>query len=334
MTITIKDIANVCDISYSTVSRVLNGKYIRKTKKTEKILETASALGYNPNNLAIQLVKKSSNMLGLLIPDVSNPHYSEITKCVGDAALASGYQIFLCNTDWDLHKEEMYRNSLIVQRVAGLIVMPVSDESHEIFCGLDIPVVLLGSRTLKPELNYVVMDNVLAAKMATEYLIRHGCCKLAFMCRKPKNFTASDRIDGFTQALMEHHLPMTRDSIINCESASMDGGYTAMKQLLRHYSEAPEGIVAFNDFMAIGAKQAIEEQGLVVGKDIALISFDNILFSALNIINLTTITPNNQEMAQKSLTIWTKGMGRKGCSFIVEPHMVIRGSCGEYGVGF
>ena len=117
MAVTIKDIAKVCNVSYSTVSRVLNSKFVKSTERNDKILATARALGYKPNQSAIQLVKNTTNMIGLLIPDVANPHYSEITKHVEDAALTSGYQVFLCNTDWDVNKEARYRDALMERRL-------------------------------------------------------------------------------------------------------------------------------------------------------------------------------------------------------------------------
>ena len=94
MAVTIKDIAKVCDVSYSTVSRVLNGKGVRKSAKSDQIIAIAKALNYRPNNIAIHLKKNQSNTLGLLIPDIANPHYPEITKSVEDAALAACYHLF------------------------------------------------------------------------------------------------------------------------------------------------------------------------------------------------------------------------------------------------
>lgn len=329
--VTIKDIANVCNVSYSTVSRVLNGKTVRPSTRNEKIVATAKALGYNPNNIAVQLVKRSTNLLGLLIPDVANPHYSEITKCVEDTALAAGYKIFLCNTDWDVRKEVMYRDALLEQRVAGMIVMPVCDSSHAIFRGLSVPVVLLGSRTEDTELNYVVMDNCAAAAMATEHLIARGFTGPVFIRRKLMNVTATDRVEGFRRTMLAHGLPFDANNLATSESHWMDGGYNAAKQLLSRRTP-PDSIIAFNDFMAFGALQAIEEQGLTVGKDVALIGFDNILFSSLHNLNLTTITPENRSLAIKAVEIISKRVKQPQSGRISEvlpPHLVVRGTCGE-----
>ena len=105
MSVTIKDIARVCDVSYSNVSRVLNKKNVRQNAKNDHILATARALGYTPHNIARQLVTKEKDTIGMIIPDVSNPHYSEITKSVQDYANGLGYQVLISNTDWDIVKE-------------------------------------------------------------------------------------------------------------------------------------------------------------------------------------------------------------------------------------
>ncbi len=331
MAVTIKDVAKVCNVSYSTVSRALNGKCLRKTEQTERIISTAKALGYKPNTLAVQLVKQSSNMLGLLIPDIANPHYSEVTKCVEDAALKAGYRVFLCNTDWDVRKEVMYRDSLLECRVAGIIVMPVCDESHVVFRGLDIPVVLLGSRTLEPDLHYAVMDNELAAFQATEYLIGLGRKRLCYIARNPNNFTSADRATGFLRSARAHNIPPRNARIISCENADMDGGLRAAK-LLFDNPNPPDAILAFSDFIAIGAMQCAEDKGLVIGRDVSIIGFDDITFSALPKISLTTITPSNMELGRCALSFITKLQSDSQPPTrqvtILNPHMLTRHTCG------
>lgn len=330
MAVTIKDIAKVCNVSYSTVSRVLNSKFVKSTERNDKILATARALGYKPNQSAIQLVKNTTNMIGLLIPDVANPHYSEITKHVEDAALTNGYQVFLCNTDWDVNKEARYRDALIERRLAGIIVMPVCDESHVIFRGLDIPVVLLGSRTEEKELHYVVMDNVRAAFEATEYLIGMGHRRLAYISRKVANFTSEDRAKGFRLAAGKNGVPAKDAVIAASDSYRLEGGYRTTARLLEG-DNPPTAILAFSDFVAIGAMQAAEERGLTPGKDIAILGFDNILFSTLPKINLTTITPSYAEQARKAMDIIlsnaTSGAKHSRSIEILEPKMVVRGTC-------
>jgi len=329
--VTIKDIANVCNVSYSTVSRVLNGKTVRPSLRNDKIITTAKALGYNPNNIAVQLAKGDTKLLGLLIPDVANPHYSEITKYVEDAALTAGYKIFLCNTDWDVCKEVMYRDALLEQRVAGMIVMPVCDKSHAIFRGLDLPVVILGSHTNETVLHSVVVDNNVAVGLAVDQLIQHGFSKLVFISRKPRNITATEREQGFCRSLRSHSLRVDAGSTVDCgESTNIESACSVARVLLNR-DIRPDGIVAFNDFIALGVIEAIEEAGLIVGKDIGVVGFDNILFSRLNKISLTSVAPSHSDMAEKAVRIIVESRKERVPVIrneVVEPYIYVRSSSG------
>lgn len=300
ISVTIKDIAKVCGVSYSTVSRVLNGKNIRHNDRYERIIATAHALGYKPHYIAKQLVEKKTDTIGLLIPDIANPHYPEITKNVQHFAEAAGYQILLFNTDWDVAREYRMRDSLLEKRVAGIIVMPVCDESHSIFRGLDVPVAFLGTRTEEKAIDYVVMDNVRAAFDATEHLIACGRTNLAYIGRKIMNYTSYDRAQGFQLAAQKHNIPETRARVIASNSFQQRGGYSAMRDLLQQ-TIRPDGVLVFNDQLALGAMEAIEECGLTVGQDISLISFDDLQYSSFSKISLTSITPPKEDLARYAL---------------------------------
>ncbi len=243
--------------------------------------------------------------------------------------MALGYQVFLCNTDWDASKEILYRDSLIEKRVAGLIVMPVSDESHTVFTKLNVPVVFLGSRTEEEGINYVVMDNVKAAFEATEYMIKKGHKNLAYIGRKVTNFTSSDRSQGFKLAINKYEIPKNNINIIQSDSYNLEGGYRAARQLLES-KNPPTAIIVFSDFLAIGVMQAIEEKELVVGKDVAVIGFDDILFSSLLKINLTTITPIKQKLASQSVEIISRKNDKKDdlrVSVMLQPKLIKRMTC-------
>ena len=326
MAVTLKDIAKVCNVSYSTVSRALNGKKARPSRKLDEIRETARALGYKPNSLAVQLVTRKTNKIGLLIPDIANPHYSEIAKSVEDAAFVNGYQMFLCNSDWDVRKEVLYRDALLDSRVAGIIAMPVCDESHVLFHGLDTPVVLLGSRTKENDLSTVVMDNFKAAFQITEELIRSGHDRLAYIGRKVKNYTSADREDGFYAAVRANSDAVRSAEAVVSTSYQLAGGYRAAMELLRR-DVKPNGIIAFNDFIALGAIQAVEELGLRPGVDVEIIGFDDIQFSSLPKINLTTITPSNTELGRLAIetVIHASESQEKYCrNILLEPHIIYR----------
>lgn len=301
MSVTIKDIARVCDVSYSTVSRVLNGKNIRQNAKNDRILATARALGYTPHNIARQLVTKETDTIGMIIPDISNPHYSEITKSVQDYANSLGYQVLISNTDWDVVKEAAVKDSLLAKNVAGIIVMPVCDRSHVIFRSAEVPMVFLGTRTEEKHIDYVVMDNVKATMDAAEYLIGRGCRNLAYIGRKISNFSSRDRLEGFHKAL-EHHNLLAESIAIQAESLQFLGGSEEVMMLLNRVPR-PDGIIAFNDQLAIGVLDGIAKCGYTVGKDILVVGFDNLRISALPQIELTTITPSKKELGKVAVDL-------------------------------
>lgn len=301
MSVTIKDIARVCDVSYSTVSRVLNGKNIRQSAKNDRILATARALGYTPHNIARQLVTKETDTIGMIIPDVSNPHYSEITKSVQDYANGLGYQVLISNTDWDVAKEAAVKDSLLAKNVAGIIVMPVCDRSHVIFRSAEVPMVFLGTRTEEKYIDYVVMDNIKATMDAVEYLISRGCTNLAYIGRKISNYSSRDRLEGFHKALERHNL-LTGSVAIQAESLQFPGGSKEVMLLLNRVPR-PDGVIVFNDQLAIGVLDGIEKSGYTVGKDILVIGFDNLQISALPQIDLTTITPSKKELGKAAVDL-------------------------------
>ncbi len=307
MSVTIKDIARICDVSYSTVSRVLNGKNIRQNAKNDRILATARALGYTPHNIARQLVTKETDTIGMIIPDVSNPHYSEITKSVQDYANGLGYQVLISNTDWDVAKEAAVKDSLLAKNVAGIIVMPVCDRSHVIFRSAEVPVVFLGTRTEEKYIDYVVMDNIKATMDAVEYLIGRGCRNLAYIGRKISNYSSRDRLEGFHKALERHNF-LAGSVAIQAESLQFPGGSKEVMMLLNRVPR-PDGVIVFNDQLAIGVLDGISKSGYTVGKDILVIGFDNLQISALPQIDLTTITPSKKELGKAAVDLVLRRRG-------------------------
>ena len=301
MSVTIKDIAQVCDVSYSTVSRVLNGKNIRQNAKNDRILATAKALGYKPHNIARQLVTRESDTIGMIIPDVSNPHYSEITKSVQDYANWQGYQVLISNTDWDLVKESAARDALLMRNVAGMIVMPICERSHLMFRSLEVPVAFLGTRTEEKHIDYVVMDNIQATMEATEYLIGRGCKTLAYIGRKISNYSSRDRMEGFLRAMRNHGMG-SGAVVTSVDSLGFSGGCDEAKRLMSQ-TPRPDGLIVFNDQMAISVMKGILDCGYVVGKDVLVVSFDDLQISSLPQISLTTITPSKEELGRLAVDL-------------------------------
>jgi LacI family transcriptional regulator len=332
MAVTIKDIAKVAGVSYATVSRALNDHPEINVITKEKIKEIAQQMGYTPNAVARGLVKKNTEMIALLIPDITNPFYPEVARGVEDYARENGYCVFLCNTNWDEENEQKYLTILKERRVDGIIIAPVSTDTIDYVSDskLDIPVVYIGSRVDCNKSNYVVIDDFKAGYMATEYLMKLGHSNIAFIGGHDKSTSHIDRINGYKQALKENRLEADINSIKGY-SFKKESGYGTFLKMVKN-RKVPTAIVAENDIIALGIMEAAEKHGYDVPKDISIIGIDDIEFGSLPKINLTTVAQPKFDIGRKSADILLDLISGSSDSkqIILEPFLIVRGTCGKY----
>ncbi|NLK68626.1 MAG: LacI family transcriptional regulator [Clostridiaceae bacterium] len=332
MAVTIKDIAKVAGVSYATVSRALNDHPEINVITKEKIKEIAQQMGYTPNAVARGLVKKNTEMIALLIPDITNPFYPEVARGVEDYARENGYCVFLCNTNWDEENEQKYLTILKERRVDGIIIAPVSTDTIDYVSDskLDIPVVYIGSRVDCNKSNYVVIDDFKAGYMATEYLMKLGHSNIAFIGGHDKSTSHIDRINGYKQALKENRLEADINSIKGY-SFKKESGYGTFLKMVKN-RKVPTAIVAENDIIALGIMEAAEKHGYDVPKDISIIGIDDIEFGSLPKINLTTVAQPKFDIGRKSADILLDLISGSADSkqIILEPFLIVRGTCGKY----
>lgn len=332
MAVTIKDIAKVAGVSYATVSRALNDHPEINVITKEKIKEIAQQMGYTPNAVARGLVKKNTEMIALLIPDITNPFYPEVARGVEDYARENGYCVFLCNTNWDEENEQKYLTILKERRVDGIIIAPVSTDTIDYVSDskLDIPVVYIGSRVDCNKSNYVVIDDFKAGYMATEYLMKLGHSNIAFIGGHDKSTSHIDRINGYKQALKENRLEADINSIKGY-SFKKESGYGTFLKMVKN-RKVPMAIVAENDIIALGIMEAAEKHGYDVPKDISIIGIDDIEFGSLPKINLTTVAQPKFDIGRKSADILLDLISGSADSkqIILEPFLIVRGTCGKY----
>lgn len=331
MAVTIKDIAKVAGVSYATVSRALNDHPEISDETKKRIKEIAKQMGYTPNAVARGLVKKNTNMIALLIPDITNPFYPEVARGVEDFARENGYCVFLCNTNWDEKNEQKYLNILKERRVDGIIIAPVSVGTYEYISKEkeDIPVVYIGSRTEDDTSSYVVIDDFKAGYIATEYLIKLGHRNIAFIGGHDRSTSHMDRINGYKRALMENGLEADINSIMGY-SFKKESGYGTFLEMIKN-RKVPSAIVAENDIIALGIMESAERHGYRVPDDISIIGIDDIEFGALTKINLTTVAQPKFEIGQTACSILLDLISGSVDSrrVILEPFLIVRGTCKE-----
>lgn len=304
MKITIKDIAEMCNVSVTTVSLVLNNKKVRTSAQTkQRILDIAHKYNYTPNSFAVGLATRRTNTIALLIPDISNAFFSQIAKHLESNFGKKGYSLILCNTNDSAAEQEKYLQMLLNRGVDALIMCVANDRSKTMdvlndFAANNIPVIAFDRAFDNLDCPLVVTDNKNGAKDIVEYLISLGHTRIA--CISGSNAKLySERLDGYMQALSENGITYDKNLVRNGDYR-YESGYTLTKELL---DEKPTAIFVCNDMMAYGAYKAIEENGMSIPDDVSVVGFDDLMFSSLLSVPLTTVRQDVLGMCDKICSI-------------------------------
>jgi LacI family transcriptional regulator len=326
--VTIKDIAKQAGVSYATVSRALNNHPEINIDTRKKIMRIAEEYGYQPNAIAQGLVKKETNTIGLIIPDITNPFYPEVARGIEDAANETGYTLFLCNTNWKQQREENYLNVLRQKQVDGVIIAPASEKPEHLkkVIAHGAKNMVFISRVNLGNVTSVLIDNVRGGRMAVEHLISKGYRKIAFVGGLNDISSNRERFQGYREALEIAGIKLNQAYIVGGDF-KRESGHQATKWLLQLESR-PDAIFAANDLLALGAIQALREQGLRIPEDMAVIGFDDIEFASLPEIQLTSVTQPKYDMgklALQTLMMQMKGDGRiVAKKIMLEPDLICR----------
>ncbi len=328
---TIYEIAKELGVSTATVSRALNNKgYVRKELK-QRILATAEELGYVPNSLAKSLASGLTKVICLIVPDLANVFFALVARGVEDIAYDHGYSLIICNTDGLEDKERKYVRIARERKADGIIfigsLMSRSYLTELVEAG--IPMVIADRYVDGLHVDMVINDNLKGAKAAVNHLIRLGHQAIATI-RGPQNTqTAVDRYLGYVEAMHEHFLDI-RPEWVRDGDYKERSGYVQTQRLLA-LKERPTAIFAANDLMALGALTAIEEAGLRVPQDLAVVGYDDIPLAAQVRPRLTTVAQPKYELGQQAMErlIWRLNnaeVEKKAEIIVLQPRLVVRES--------
>ncbi len=341
--LTIKDIARMANVSHTTVSRALNNKSRIRNETKEKILSLAKELNYRPNFIARSLVMKRTKTLGLVITTITNPFYIELAQGIETTAIGLGYNIILCSTHNDLSIEKKYIDMLRSKAVDGIIFTSahMGDPNIAELAQEGFPTILVNRRTYHPivkeKVDYVGVDNLLGGFLAVEHLIRLGHKRIGVIGGSSASSVGFERLEGGKRALEAYHLESKNDYFLEGDFLR-ESGYQGGKRFLK-MEEPPTAIFTTNDYMALGAYQAICEEGVKVPEDMALIGFNDIEFTAMKGIELTTVGQKKFEMgalAVKILVEKIEGDEVKPLTkeILLKPELIIRRTCGFHLKGY
>ncbi|ADK80298.1 LacI family DNA-binding transcriptional regulator [Sediminispirochaeta smaragdinae] len=305
MKVTIKDIARMCGVSVTTVSRVLNNKTESIGKDTVvRIRKKIEELGYRPNSVARSMITGRSHTVGLVVPDVRNPFFSELARGVEDFMNKREYGVFLCNTDSSLDKERQYIDLLKGKFTDGIIF--TTQNKNELgqyfgnFIMHDFPVVLI-ERYIDgmDAVPGIYVDNRGGAEKLCDFIIGKGHRGIACIAGPFLTTNARLRLEGYKDSLRKHGIAV-EDRLIIESNYRYSGGYRAMKELLEQQKGRFTAVFACNDLMAYGAYKALEEEGLSVPQEMSLAGFDNIKFPEVLRPRITSVDLPAYEMGGKA----------------------------------
>lgn len=292
--ITIKDVAKELGVSYSSISRALNGKEGVSEATRQKILLTADKMGYQPNDLARGLVNKISKTVGVIIPDINNPFFGEIVTGITEAANENEYNIFLCISGWNAKNEAEYFDTLRKKRVDGIILK--SAGKNENYDAVKSPLIIIERYSKGVEYNSVEVDNELGGYLAAKHLLDCGYKQLAFILGKEDFFASSRRLKGAERALSEYGMTLNTDRVVE-GSFSIEGGRLAAKELFES-GQSIDAVFGMNDLIGMGVLQYCNESNIKVPQEVGVVGYDNISYAGLPQIELTTIHQPKYELGR------------------------------------
>lgn len=296
----LKDVAALAGISITTVSRVLNNRgYISKETR-KKVYDAMKKLNYSPNEVARSLFRQHTNMIGVIVPSISNPFYGKLAEAIETHAAAKGFKVMLCNSFHETEKEIEYIKMLEGNKVDGVIIGSRSTNLVE-YMGTGLPFVTI-DRILSDSIPCVSSDNYQGGVLATQFLIEKGCKNLAFIGGSRKlNMMANKRNEAF--------MTICKDAGVKCmsletgeeELSAMD--YAACIERLFRENPKVDGVFASSDLIAAQTIQTAVKSGRKVPQDIRVIGYDDIIVARMTTPSITTIRQPINEMGRYAVDI-------------------------------
>ncbi|MGG4143728.1 LacI family DNA-binding transcriptional regulator [Paenibacillus algorifonticola] len=297
---TIKDIAEKVGVSVTSISRVLNNRGYISGKLKKRVQEAMDELNYQPNQVARSLILKKSNIIGLIIPDVSHPFFGEVTNHIEYYADKNGYKILLCNSQLNMVKEKEYINMLKASQVDGIIMGSHTMDIKE-YTSIKLPMVTL-DRQIADTIPYISSDNYKGGELATNLLINKGCKKIAHISGNLHlNLLAKLRHDAFKQVITNNDM---EHIVLQTDLNGFD--YDEYDQLVtKMFLENPDidGVFASSDIIAAQVLKECHRLGKSVPRDVKIVGYDGIQLGKLITPAITTIKQPTKEIGKMAVRL-------------------------------
>jgi LacI family transcriptional regulator len=327
--VTIADVAREAGVSLMTVSRAVNGKDGISEATRERIQEIVTRLGYRPSDIARSLVTDRTGTIGLVVIDNSNSFFSEIARGAEHEAYEQGYNVFLCNTEEDIEREQTILRSLEEKRVDGLLLCSPRLDTPLLLSAVKRhdAVVMINRPIIHPHVGRVAIRDECGGQIATEHLLSRGHRNVGFLAGPERSHSGQLREKGYHLALEQAgiapHPEWVRRSL-----PVVEFGREAALDLLTHQPEIT-ALFCYNDLSAVGALQACAHLGRRVPDDIAIVGFDDIPLASLVTPPLTTCHIPLYDLGNQAMRMLLRRIN--GCTedcdeIVIEPELIIRAS--------
>jgi LacI family transcriptional regulator len=306
--ITIVDVAKESGVSYSTVSRVLNGFDYVKDDTRQRVMDAVDKLGYVANLQARGLAGGKTNIIGLLVPGLDNGYIGEVVRGIDEALYRANYNMMLYTTHRYQGKEAEYVKSISSGMTDGLLlIVPLTETEYLTqLQGIKFPYVLIDQTDKSGRSSIVDSTNWQGAYDATTYLINMGHRQIAYITGLMALNSAIERFEGYKAALADHHIPLRDDYVLHGDFYHQSG-YESAGVFLQN-PERPTAILCGNDTMAIGAMESIRNHGLSIPDDISIIGFDDIPQTLMTYPRLTTVRQSLDQMGRVAVQLLLEQM--------------------------
>ncbi|MGH9402592.1 MAG: LacI family DNA-binding transcriptional regulator [Terriglobia bacterium] len=297
---TIRDVARLADVSLGTASKVINKKGFVSHDLMQRVLSAMEALDYHPDQIARSLKVRQTQTIGMVIPDVTNPFFTDVIRAVENEARAHGYLLILCDSNENTVLEQANLNALFSRRVDGVLIAPSDPKTaQDRLTRRRFPLVFFDRIPPNFTGSAVVTDNLAAAYDATRHLIGLGHQRLATITGRLKLSNGLDRLEGFRKALQQVGLSLP-DEYLQRGDFQFESGYRCGLQLLQ-LAVPPTAIFCCNNKMTLGLMRALAELGVPCPGHVSVLGFDDFDWAANFSPRLTTVAQPTCEMGKQAM---------------------------------
>jgi len=321
----VRDVARIAGVSFKTVARVINGEPGVRPETAERVMTAVRELGFRRNVIAADFARGGSrNQIGLVIDDISNPFWARVTRAIEDVAVADGRQVLIASSDFEPEREHRIIDSLVAQRLGGLIIVPVGQDHSYLAREMELgtAIVFLDRPQGRLAADSITLDDYGGAKAAVEHLISHGHRRVGMLAQSMRIYTMTERYRGYRDALA--HAGIAFEPSLEAQAETAEEAQAATLQLLAT-ERPPTALFCANNRMSVGAVAALVPSR----QQLALVGFDDIELAEALALPLSVVRADATELGRASAELLLRrinGWDGPPQKLVLPTELVARGS--------